>query len=169
MRRGDRVSPSSLKFLAAIAFAGLWASATPAQDQTFDYRGDDAEMNEAMAKARETLPVLFENLGRPDVKAFMLKVAVDASDAGRTLEHIWMSECRSGRVRELACIVANAPHSKNIVEGELYEFDIKEITDWAYFDDAGMMHGAYTMRVILPRLPEDQAASYRAILAPLPE
>ena len=44
---------------------------------------------------------------------------------------------------------------------------IDEITDWLFVAN-GEMHGAYTLRVMLPRLPEAQAAEFRAMLAPLP-
>lgn len=161
-----RISSVVGRGLAVLIASGCAASAA---DQTFDFRGDDPEMNDAMAAARATLPVLFENLRRPDVTGFMLKVAVDASDVGISLEHIWMTDCRAGTARQFACVVANEPHTKTVSAGELHEFDAARITDWTYFDAAGMMHGAYTMRVILPRMPEDQAASYRATLAPLPE
>lgn len=158
---------------AAIVSAGLLAVASPtgasAQDQTFDYKGDDPVMNKAMETARDNLPRFFDEIRSPEVAGIMLKVAVDATDIGHTLEHIWMTDCRRGAKKAFACIVANDPHTSNVKQGQAYEFNMAEVTDWAYFDGQGKMHGAYTIRVILPQLPEDQAAEYRAILAPLPE
>lgn len=154
----------------AVVLGGLaMAPSVGASDQVYDFRGDDPAMNEAMEQARANLPYFFAALETGVAADFLLKVPVDASDVGLTLEHIWMNQCQAGAAKEIACVIANAPQTSNVAQGDIYEFDIAEITDWAYFDAEGMMHGAYTIRVILPQLDAEQAASYRAILAPLPE
>ncbi|MEO1613613.1 MAG: hypothetical protein AAFU55_14855, partial [Pseudomonadota bacterium] len=69
----------------AFAAAALVSTTAAAQDQTYDFRSDDPVMNEAMERARESLPRLFAALDTGVAADFPLKVAVDASDVDLTL------------------------------------------------------------------------------------
>jgi uncharacterized protein YegJ (DUF2314 family) len=49
---------------------------------------------------------------------------------------------------------------KTVKLGQRYEFTAETISDWT-FKRNGKLVGNETMRVLLPRMPEEQAAVYR--------
>lgn len=69
----------------------------------------------------------------------------------------------------LEATVANDPvHVRHIVKlGDRYSFALQQNSDWMYYE-GDVIHGGYTIRVLLPRLPKEQADAFKAVLAPLP-
>ena len=147
----------------------------PMADQNTANAGDpivmfdpsDPEMNEAIRQARLTLRVFFEKLVNGEAESPSIKVAVP--DGDDNAEHIWMSGLSLRDDKRLEATVANDPvyvtHLMKI--GDRYAFTVDQISDWMYYRGE-MIHGAYTLRVMLPRMPEDQADGFRSVLAPLP-
>ena len=158
----------SLTVFCLMALALLVAPAESA-DETIQFADDDAAMNAAIAEARATLDgflALYES-GQIDREGAALKVAVPTTE-GLCCEHLWMASfSREGDV--FRAVVANEPADVNYLQlGQPYQFTRENISDWNYNAD-GKIHGAYTLRVMLPRMDPRQAAEFRAVLAPLPE
>jgi uncharacterized protein YegJ (DUF2314 family) len=86
-----------------------------------------------------------------------LKVAISAN--GNT-EHFWLTRIkREGE--KYSGLISNQPQSvKTVKMGQRYEFTADMVSDWT-FKRNGKLVGNETMRVLLPRMPEEQAAVYR--------
>jgi uncharacterized protein YegJ (DUF2314 family) len=120
-------------------------------------------MNAAIAKARETLPVFWQHVmaGGPSESEHSLKLAL--SD-GATIEHFWCGDLQ-GNSLAATCAIANEPEYVHTVRfGQRVEVDPSVISDWMYRRD-GKIVGAETLRVIIPRLPKDEAEALSAMLA----
>lgn len=147
----------------------LFAAPAAAQDPVEQVRQDDPAMVAAIEGAQATLAYFFQRAGDQDVLDPAIKVAVPYEAGEDAREHIWMNDCGPSPDADLACIVANEPITKLVERGGVHHLYVDEISDWMYFDEQGLIHGGYTLRALLPRLPADQAAGYRDRLAPLPE
>jgi uncharacterized protein YegJ (DUF2314 family) len=131
--------------------AALPLTTAQADDPVIDVPNDDAEMNAAIAKARESLPDFWEAWAAPPQGAggFGLKVRiVDASGS----EHFWTTdiEKKDGRIR---ATIANEPETvKSVTEGQRVEVPETDISDWMYWRD-GKIVGNETLRVLLRKTP----------------
>lgn len=149
--------------LAILLFSQVLTAPVSAQVIYFDE--NDPAMQQAIADARSTLPLFFEQSSDKDPSVSMLKVGVPYAEG---VEHIWMSYCRATQGSALACVFANDPQNIPYKLGDTYTFGLGDISDWMWFDEHGRIHGGYTIRAMLPKLPADQAAGLREQLAPLP-
>lgn len=163
-----------LKLGAAFVLAsGLAVSAGASEGEQVDQpvlyvTPDDPDMAAAVAKARETLDNVLERVatGGIPTEALQLKVAIPKDGGGH--ENIFVEGVIRVDETTFEALLANKPHAlPDLAEGDRYRFDHDQITDWLFVVN-GQIHGAYTLRVMLPELPAAQAAQYRAMLAPLP-
>lgn len=160
------------KYLTAVLTVLFALALTPvpalAGDPVVQYSTEDREMNAAIEQARGSLPHFFEQLSDQDVpiESYALKVAVPTTTRPGA-EHIWMMSFRP-EGDELIGIVGNEPNDvEGMRRGDEYRFSLSAVSDWNYWS-GGKLHGAYTIRVMLPRLPADQQTELRQVLAPLP-
>ena len=155
-------------FAALIPVFLVFATALPAHaaDPTVTYDKSDPEMNDAIRAARKRLDWFLEGVesGRLPRDGASLKVAVPKSDGGA--EHIWMFDFKRDGNRFEATVGNEPAYVPGMKLGDRYSFGREQISDWIYFRGE-MMHGAYTLRVMLPRLPKREADQLRAVLAPL--
>ena len=126
-------------------------------------RSEDEEMEHAIACARASLPAAIEQFLAGQLHAFTVKVRV--SD-GQNAEHFWLSNTQFGNGMFFGTIDAQPQMVSGITEGQAYQAPIEDVTDWMHLRD-GLMHGNYTLRVLLPKMPQDEARKYAAHLAPL--
>jgi uncharacterized protein YegJ (DUF2314 family) len=150
------------------ALALLVATPVLAGDPIWNFDGSDPEMNQAIETARETLPRFVARLQQvdPSQETMLLKVAMPYGDNGG-FEHIWAvvsQQTSTGFIANLA----NHPVHISMQKGDLIKFGENQISDWSYWNAQNLMEGAYTIRVMLPRMDPDQAAELEAGLAPLP-
>lgn len=139
--------------------------AVQAGDPVVGYSTSDAQMNAAMAAARESYPSAFLGAIRArEGEDFLLKAGIDTPGNGR--EHIWTAPISISST-EITAELVNEPVYFEGHVGDEITFAPEQISDWSYRRD-GKLHGNYTTRVMLPELPQDEAARLRAILAPLP-
>lgn len=123
---------------------------------------DDEAMASAIQTARETVIAEIEPFLAGQRPEFMVKVGI--TDAHEQTEHMWLAGVSyaegafSGHITE-------APHTlEGFQEGQRFQIPPDGISDWMYLQD-GRMYGNYTLRAMLPSMPEEEAAKYRAILA----
>lgn len=92
----------------------------------------------------------------------MLKVMMPYSE--KDVEHIWVGDIEL-KDDKINATVGNTPKNVTYVKfGQRIEFEQDQISDWMYYRD-GKIVGNFTMRPLLARMPPDEAARYRAMLA----
>lgn len=131
-------------------------------------KSGDNEMAEAIQAAQHSLPAMLALYAQGTLPDFTVKVQVFDEEDPDNSEHFWLSQMEI-REDHVAGIIDAAPRVvSNVVEGQKYQLPLENITDWMYVEDE-MIHGNYTLRVLLPQMPEQEAEMYASKLAPLPE
>ncbi|MEL6235508.1 MAG: DUF2314 domain-containing protein [Pseudomonadota bacterium] len=154
--------------LSALAFAMSLPIIARAGDPVIEFAADDPVMSSAITRARATLPDFLDRVADPDTRMHspVLKIAYTTPSGGG--EHVWVDRLSIGVDGTLSGHIANDPvNLPQIRFDDHVQIDLSRVSDWGYAQD-GLLHGYYTLRAMLPRLPTADAAAYRAVLAPLP-
>ena len=120
-------------------------------------------MNAAIERARDTLPQFWSKFTMPRAgeDGFALKIKITD---GNATEHFWCDNV-TGSAAKATCTIANEPQSvQNVAFGEEIKVDPELISDWMYLLN-GKFVGAETLKVILPKLPKDEAEDLRSRFA----
>ncbi len=133
------------------------------EDKVVQVRSDDADMLAARNKAQATLSSFWAKHDRPGVgeDGFALKLAIRD---GENVEHMWCGyvEGTAGKSR---CRISNEPETvKTVTFGQTVDVDPAIISDWMYMKD-GKIKGGQTIRVLVARMPDEEAETYRKLLA----
>lgn len=152
----------------------VFLSVTPAMRASAEgdglqyYAPSDPQMEAAIAAALRHLPEFTTRASQSDLTtgAFLVKWARPLDEGGR--EHIWVTVTEIAGT-QMSGFLANEPVHFTGHQGEPVTFAADEISDWAYWDEAGKMHGAYTTRVMLGQLSAEERQQLQAVLAPLPK
>jgi uncharacterized protein YegJ (DUF2314 family) len=134
------------------------APAAP-KERVISVLSEDKDMNAAIGKARGSLTAFWKSYAAPAANEtdHALKVAVAGNG---TTEHFWLTRIKRD-AGKLSGVISNQPQSvKTVKVGQRYEFTEDMISDWT-FKRNGKLVGNETMRVLLPRMPEEQASVYR--------
>jgi uncharacterized protein YegJ (DUF2314 family) len=157
---------AALVALCLAAPAALPAAAQGTADPIVRFEAGDPEMAAAIAAARKTLPAFLaatldaEGYGPDDG---YLKVAFPVQHPEMETENIWVGPFRRFPDGVFVGLLANDPHAMpGLRNGDRVEFDQAMIVDWNLAAGGGKVWGDYTTRVVVGRLPEDQAAPLRA-------
>lgn len=140
------------------------------QPDIVNYDGADGAMNAAIDEARSRLPYFWERIGNParGESDFTLKVAFPVTSEEVRKEHIWVEDLeRDGETFKAA--LANEPNwmtGKHVGDAVVFTEDM--ISDWG-FARRGKLIGFYTLRVMLPDMPEDERGAYEAMLGVNPD
>ena len=156
--------PLRALLLAVIFCLAASASGSAQNSPIVDVPTGDAEMVQAMSKARETLGTFWQRFEKPGAgeDGFSLKVAFPTD--GNSSEHIWVGELKR-EAGKITGTISNMPrHPKVPRQGARVEIDESRISDWLYRRD-GKLVGIYTMRPMLKRMSPQDAARYRVMLA----
>ncbi len=146
--------------LAAALFAPQIGAAQPSAElpNIASVLAVDTEMNAAKIKGNSTLPEFFSHWAEPsaDESNFTVKFNLTPyADA----EFIWAGDLkRAGGV--LTGILENDPISPRFKIGQRVVIADKFIVDWGYLKK-NVMRGHVTTRVILDRMPTEEAAPIR--------
>lgn len=143
-----------------LAVAAAPALAAP-KDKIYQVEAADPEMNSAKTRAIAELPAFYRALAAPSAgeSEFMVKFDIVP---GEEVEFVWAGQLdRSSR--PMKGILLNQPEQVSAKPGDRVEIAETDIVDWTYRKD-GVMQGGYTNRVLLGRMPADDAAAYRAYL-----
>jgi uncharacterized protein YegJ (DUF2314 family) len=157
-----KVTPQETKVAAvappAIEKPAPVAPAAP-KERVISVLSEDKDMNAAIEKARGSLAAFWKSYDAPGPGEtdHALKVAVAGNG---TTEHFWLTRIKRDGGK-LSGVISNQPQSvKSVRVGQRYEFTSDMISDWT-FKRNGKLVGNETMRVLLPRMPEEQASVYR--------
>jgi uncharacterized protein YegJ (DUF2314 family) len=124
----------------------------------------DPEMAAAIVQGRATLPRFWQTVDKPqpNEEGFALKVGLPTDSGGS--EHIWANriERKDGKIFGT---INNVPKDLSKIRlGQRIEIPEPLISDWMYHR-SGKIVGGYTIRVLLKRMPPDEADRLRAMLA----
>jgi uncharacterized protein YegJ (DUF2314 family) len=150
---------TTLAALLALAVIGGASSRAAAQNGLMSNPSDPAFIA-AQEKARATLPEFLLVLREKSAQSFAVRAPVSHAE-GR--DQIWIVDVRfeNGRFHG----VVDAPRAvTGLSAGSAFTVAEADVTDWYYVRD-GLMHGAFSVRAMLPRLPKDQAERLRKQLA----
>jgi uncharacterized protein YegJ (DUF2314 family) len=156
--------------LAVVLVLVMVGSAVLAQggDPVVNFSEDDVAMNDAMAAAKDSLPVFLDALNDPASGADSLILKVAISTETDYVEHIWVEQISDLGDGRFSGVYANQPVEFKANEGDPVTFTQASISDWSFMRGE-QLHGNYTTRVMLPYIDPDYAAYLTSILAPLPE
>ena len=79
-------------------------------------------------------------------------------------EHMWLDNIERKDSGFSGVLTSDPVLVKGMRRGQRNEFQENQITDWTYMR-FGKIVGSYTMRPLLKRMPPEEAARYRAMLA----
>lgn len=120
---------------------------------------DDAEMEAAFRKARETLPAFLALARKPrqTTTDFAVKILISDKDQD---EYFWISRFQE-RGGKFYGRIDNTPQLvKTVKFGQTITFEEREIVDWLYMDN-GRMRGNLILCVLLKCEPPDEANAVR--------
>jgi uncharacterized protein YegJ (DUF2314 family) len=130
------------------------------EEPIYQVPAEDKEMNAAKAKAVATLPEFYARLARPgDATEFMIKFDILP---GEDAEFVWADALdRTGS--PMTGVLVNKPEATDHRIGQRVPIPEADIIDWMY-RKGGKMQGGFTNRVLLERMPAEDAASFREYL-----
>jgi uncharacterized protein YegJ (DUF2314 family) len=123
---------------------------------------DDADMNAAIARARDTLPTFWASYDAPKPSETGHGLKVRFKVGSNRFEHIWMSDVEKLPDGNFSGRLANEPSDlpgKN--EGDQVEFKQADITDWLFIRNEKIV-GGETIKLLLKSMPKEQADAMRA-------
>ena len=157
MKRGFTIG------LAVLGIILLSLTACSKRDKIISVEDDDAEMNAAIAKARETLPQFWQVFAKPERGEGDFALKVKITDPNGT-EHFWANDIK----RQAGKIMATLTYEPNIVKivklGSRIEIPEADISDWMYMRD-GKMVGNHTLKPLLKHMSADEVDKLKSMMA----
>ncbi len=153
----DRVSGmrSNRLFLLQLAFVLLMFTAcgsTNVADPVVNVDDSNAEMNDAIARARATFPDFLDNWQAMPNDGASVKFGLPTSRGN--IEHIWFQPIKITDT-EISGTCGNDPVDvPDLRFGEERTFDRSELTDWMIVV-GGKCYGGYTIRVLIEMDPDN--------------
>ncbi len=143
------------------AAAGQPGEAEAGSDTIIQVSSDDPEMNAAIARGRSTLAGFYRRLAAPqgDDGEFMVKFDIAPGDE---VEFVWAAELDRSRTPMTGILLNQPVYTKDRI-GTRVAIPEDRIIDWGYRSN-GVMQGSFTNRVLIGRMPSEQAASFRQFL-----
>jgi uncharacterized protein YegJ (DUF2314 family) len=142
-----------------VAGSANGAQSQSATDHIVNFASEDAEMNAAIAHARETLPRFWAAFDARAGENFSLKVRVPY-DGGN--EHIWVSDVARDGDHYSARYADDPEHIPGKHAGDTLQFTEDQISDWT-LDRGGKTYGYFTTRVIFAHMAPAERANYASI------
>ena len=136
-------------------------AAEPQEDGIYDVRADDPEMNAAIARGRETLPSFYRRLASPEAgdSEFMIKFDIDP---GEGVEYVWADRIERAPGRMTGILINQPVYTKDRM-GDRVAIREDRVIDWGY-RSGGVMQGSFTNRVLIGRMPPEEAEPYKEFL-----
>lgn len=132
-------------------------------DVTVTVRKANAEVVAAIERARRELPAVLQRFIAGELREANFTVKVAVKHGGGT-EHFWLSDTTYADGRFSGIIDADPQMASSVKRGDRWTAPVEDVTDWMYARNQ-KMHGNYTLRALMPNIPPDEAAKFRAVLA----
>jgi uncharacterized protein YegJ (DUF2314 family) len=148
------------------AAALLLAACSGGDSQDARYKRDLAAATE---QARAKLAYYWEHFETPEVDEydFSLKIAMPRQDGQTGNEDVWVENLASGD-RLVGELMVDPQYLGDLKEGAIVEFTDPMIVDWAFLRGEELI-GHYTTRVMLPRMPVEQAEGLTSMFGENPK
>jgi Uncharacterized protein conserved in bacteria len=146
------------KIILLFIIACTYSCTSKSQSNIVTTGGDDAEMNAAIEKAKDSFTVFTAafNSKKSKYTSFTIKVPFTTTEGN---EHIWIGEI-SKKKDDYFGIVDNLPESTSEVKlGDKVKIDPAKISDWMFVED-GKLRGGYTIRLIRKRMTEEERKTF---------
>jgi uncharacterized protein YegJ (DUF2314 family) len=120
---------------------------------------DDAKMNAAIARAKETIGefVTAFHAKKPGTTDYFVKKPYATPDGGH--EHMWI-EVTDESNGVLKGVVANeAEDTREVRNGQRVTLKLSEISDWKYQDGKKLI-GGYTIRYFIEKMPPAERKTF---------
>jgi uncharacterized protein YegJ (DUF2314 family) len=128
--------------------------------------GEDPEMVAAIAEAQRTFGQYRKELRRearrakPVLDDAAVKVFFPSPNAPRAGEHLWVNEVQFGDEEMQGTLRNDASWLPGLREGARVSFTADRVSDW-FFVTNGVVHGGFTVKVVLRHLTPEQFATYQ--------
>lgn len=134
------------------------------EDRIINVEANDAEMEAAIATAREKLPHFWQVFTHPEKgeSDFSLKVRIKDSNG---TEHFWVNQIERKEDGKIFGVINNDPEIvKSVKLNDRVPVPEENISDWLYTRD-GKMVGNYTLRVLFKQMPPKEVEYYKQMMA----
>lgn len=152
--------------LAALSLAACGGSGIHNErENTVKVAAEDPAMKAAYDQAKRTFSTYLARAAAPapGTDKYMVKVRIQDKYG---VEHMWVKDVRRSSGGFVG-VIDNEPITIHSVKlGDSYPFTPENVSDWMYMKD-GKIHGGYTIRALLPKLPPAKAKAVGEMLAPL--
>lgn len=118
---------------------------------------EDPRMNEAMARARETIQVILPKLATVEGQ-LPVSVKANIKSEGHS-EHVWISNVKLVDGKFTGPLDNNPLYIKKYKVGDIISVAPEEISDW-YAISGGRIHGGYTIYLVRARMSPQQRADF---------
>lgn len=129
-----------------------------------------AAMSDAEAAAQRHLDQFLSHAIQTNgatLEGAAVKIAVPTGDGHA--EVIWVTPFAQTSDEEYLGVFANAPRDiPGASLGDAIVFERAQIRDWSFVGADRKLYGSFTTRVLLPHIPQEQAAQIAAVLSDLP-
>jgi uncharacterized protein YegJ (DUF2314 family) len=134
-----------------------------AADTTVTVHSGNDDLAAAISKARSELPAVLQRFIAGELPDAGFTVKVPIKD-GESTEHFWLSDTTYADGQFSGVIDADPQSVTTVRRGDRWTASVEDVNDWMYIANQ-KMHGNYTLRALLPKMPPHEAAKYRAALS----
>jgi uncharacterized protein YegJ (DUF2314 family) len=131
--------------------------------------GDDAEMEAACARARQTFKFFWRELSWeyrrivPGLQVASVKVMFAdgdlAADPDQPVEHMWLGSVDFDGKHVRGTLLNRPNWLKRVSEGDVLEVGLDRVEDWMYAID-GRAYGGYTVNLMRSRMSADELEAH---------
>lgn len=172
MRWRTKVRLSATLALVGATFLANIGNGASADDvgPTVTIQANHAAMTDAEAAARRHFDQFLSHVLQPDGATghgAAVKIAVPTGDGHA--EVLWVTPFAQTSAHGFMGLYANPPQSIAGAEiGDAVAFDRAQVRDWSFVGVDTKLYGSFTTRVLLPHIPQADAAQIAAVLSDLP-
>ncbi|MEM9709003.1 MAG: DUF2314 domain-containing protein [Pseudomonadota bacterium] len=162
---------ATLALIGATLLANLGNGASAEDGRaTVTLAASDAAMSDAEAAAQRHFERFMGHVLLPDGATghgAAVKVAIPTGNGHA--EVIWVTPFARTSTQEFLGILANPPQNiENAEMGDAIRFKRNQVRDWSFIGSNSKLFGSFTTRVLLPHIPQQDAAKIAAVLSELP-
>lgn len=129
------------------------------KDKVYNISSQDAEMEEAIGKARAKLDDFLKIHAKPPAGADGFKIKVKFSGGGND-EHIWVTPFQVTSKGFTGTLAGQPRYVTHLENGQNVQFTRADVSDWGY-EQGGKQKGSYTVCVMFKHMPAADAQRYR--------
>ncbi|WP_347053284.1 YegJ family protein [Flavobacterium olei] len=122
----------------------------------YGVKSEDKEMNDAIAKANQTLSDFNKGLENPNADSQALKVKFANS---KGVEHMWVGAIQFKEGKYVGILNNTPEYVTEYKAGDSINVDPSKISDWMYLEN-GKLFGGYTIRVLRNNMSEEERKQF---------